>query len=313
VLKVDRYDPSRADQWNRFVATSRNGTFLFDRRYMDYHKNRFEDLSLVISKDDRIVALLPANRGDGSTLYSHRGLTYGGLIVQPDMTTPLMLDIFAAMAPALRDAAFAHMVYKTVPAIYRRTLGEDDLYALARVGATLLQRDTFSVIALDAPRTVQTRRKRGGAKARKTGVAISPAVALADFWPVLEARLAATHGATPVHSLDEIQRLQKSFPSNITVTAAVLDGEILAGLVLYDTGIVVRAQYIAASDRGQELGALDLLIQETCVRFESSRDYFDLGSSNAADGDGLNLGLIEFKEGFGARTVAHDIYQWDFA
>ena len=67
MLKVDRYDPSRADQWNRFVATSRNGTFLFDRRYMDYHKNRFEDLSLVISKDDRIVALLPANRGAGAS------------------------------------------------------------------------------------------------------------------------------------------------------------------------------------------------------------------------------------------------------
>ena len=25
------------DEWNEFVAQSKNGTFLIDRRYMDYH------------------------------------------------------------------------------------------------------------------------------------------------------------------------------------------------------------------------------------------------------------------------------------
>lgn len=40
--------------------------------------------------------------------------------------------------------------------------------------------------------------------------------------------------------------------------------------------------------------------------YYASKPYFDFGTS---DEDGkLNLGLIDQKEGFGARTVVHDHY-----
>ena len=44
---IRRYTPSLADEWNAFVAQSKNGTVLFDRRYMDYHADRFSDCSLL--------------------------------------------------------------------------------------------------------------------------------------------------------------------------------------------------------------------------------------------------------------------------
>ena len=37
MFEIRRYSADKADEWNAFVATSKNGTFLFDRRYMDYH------------------------------------------------------------------------------------------------------------------------------------------------------------------------------------------------------------------------------------------------------------------------------------
>ena len=46
-MDIRRYTPEKADEWNRFVAQSKNGTFLFDRRYMDYHADRFQDHSLM--------------------------------------------------------------------------------------------------------------------------------------------------------------------------------------------------------------------------------------------------------------------------
>jgi len=33
--------------------------------------------------------------------------------------------------------------------------------------------------------------------------------------------------------------------------------------------------------------------------------------SNEADGKNMNLGLIDFKEGFGGRSIKHDFYQLD--
>ena len=48
---------------------------------MDYHKDRFEDFSLLIYKGERLYALLPANIND-DVVYSHQGLTYGSFVLQ---------------------------------------------------------------------------------------------------------------------------------------------------------------------------------------------------------------------------------------
>ncbi len=79
-MDIKQYTPDCVDEWNQFVAESKNGTFLFDRRYMDYHQDRFRDHSLMFYQDGRLLAVLPAHV-DGDTLYTHRGLTYGGLVM----------------------------------------------------------------------------------------------------------------------------------------------------------------------------------------------------------------------------------------
>src|ERR1035437_885983 len=93
-MKVARYTPDHCEQWNAFLRRSKNGTFLFDRAYMDYHAHKFEDHSLLFS-DDRMVlrAILPGNRVE-ERLVSHGGLTYGGVVSDAAMTTPLMIELF---------------------------------------------------------------------------------------------------------------------------------------------------------------------------------------------------------------------------
>ena len=77
MITIERYSPERFDEWNNFVAASKNGTFLFDRRYMDYHSDRFSDFSLMFHDEKhRLVAVLPAN-AEGDVLQSHLGLTFG--------------------------------------------------------------------------------------------------------------------------------------------------------------------------------------------------------------------------------------------
>ncbi|HUR80134.1 MAG TPA: GNAT family N-acetyltransferase, partial [Thermoanaerobaculia bacterium] len=79
-VRAVRFTPDDAPAWNEFVRASRNGTFLFDRGYMDYHADRFEDRSLLFfDSADRLVAVLPAHRR-GTELISHGGLTYGGFV-----------------------------------------------------------------------------------------------------------------------------------------------------------------------------------------------------------------------------------------
>ena len=61
IYEVVKYSPSFYNDWNEFVMTSKNGTFLFHRDYMDYHKDRFEDFSLLVFCNNKLVSILPAN------------------------------------------------------------------------------------------------------------------------------------------------------------------------------------------------------------------------------------------------------------
>ena len=78
---IRKYQTSDYSLWNEFVANAKNATFLFHRDFMEYHQDRFEDFSLLIfDEKNTLKAILPANRVD-DVLYSHQGLTYGGLIL----------------------------------------------------------------------------------------------------------------------------------------------------------------------------------------------------------------------------------------
>ena len=58
-IEIIQYNELHKEEWDAFVKTSKNGTFLFERDYMDYHKERFTDASLMIYNDNRLCALLP--------------------------------------------------------------------------------------------------------------------------------------------------------------------------------------------------------------------------------------------------------------
>ena len=78
---IIKYTSDYYQIWNDFVANAKNATFLFNRDFMEYHSDRFEDNSLLIfDEKDKLVAIFPANR-IGNELFSHQGLTYGGLIL----------------------------------------------------------------------------------------------------------------------------------------------------------------------------------------------------------------------------------------
>jgi hypothetical protein len=312
-LHVQPFTKELAPGWDRFVAESKNGTFLFQRGYMDYHADRFTDASLVLEDAaGQWLALLPASR-DGARVSSHGGLTYGGLVSADSMTTPRMLAAFDAIRAHYSAEGVTSVHYKTIPHPYHRLPAEEDRYALFRQGATLVRRDVLSVVEPTNPGPVQSRRRRAAAKAAKAGVVVRRSTRWPDYWRLLAETLAARHAAAPVHSLDEIALLARRFPDQITLWLAELEGEPTAGVVVYDTGPVAHAQYTAANELGRETGSLDLLFLNLIGEAYRDRKAFDFGISNEDQGRVLNSGLIEQKEGFGARAVVHDFYDWRLA
>ena len=137
-LRAIPYSSEWATKWNEFVTNSKNGTFLLNRNYMDYHADRFEDCSIIIlNSEDKITALLPACRC-GDTATSHGGLTYGGWILPvKHMDASLMLCVWETMSAYYKTRGINKLIYKPVPWIYPAAPSDDDLYAIFRNSGTI--------------------------------------------------------------------------------------------------------------------------------------------------------------------------------
>ena len=312
MIEISRYTPADEPLWNRFVAESHNATFLHDRRFMDYHSDRFTDCSLIAREDGKVVALLPANAAEG-VLYSHQGLTYGGWLTQRrHFDAAVMLRVMDAAAAWMRAEGFARVVYKPVPYIYHAYPADEDLYALFRCGATLVESNLSAAIDLHDVLPFDRGNKSSVNKARKAGIITGKSDDYAAYWQLLGQVLQERHDTWPVHSLDEILLLQSRFPGNISLHTATLNGELLAGVVMFETPMVAHCQYIASSGKGRELKALALLFSELIEQAKSSgKRYFDFGISNEDHGRYLNEGLLQQKARLGGRGVVYNTYQWD--
>lgn len=308
-LRIEKYNPALKSTWDNFISSAKNSHFFFRRDYMEYHSDRFEDFSLLFWNDTDLIAILPANVKD-NTLYSHQGLSFGGFIVNNKMRTQTMIEIFDSLKIFLQEHKISKLIYKAMPKIYHQYPCEEDLYALTRNDAKIYRRDCSSTILLENPIAYQERRKRAIKKAIRANIKAGPSNNYTGYWQVLESILMQKYSRKPVHSLEEIQKLSNLFKDNIKLfTAEDSSGEVLAGTLIYDNPNTLHAQYLGSSDIGKELGALDLVIDSVLQHYDSSRKYFDFGISTEDDGKFLNVGLIDHKEGFGARATVNDFYE----
>ena len=311
------YEPADREIWNRFVKSSKNGTFLLDRGYMDYHSDRFTDCSLLFYKKGVLIALLPANlRKDEQTVQSHGGLTYGGLVTSASFTAEDALEVFSCAIEYMKNTLGVNRwIYAPIPYIYCSLPAEEDMYALFRNGATVRKTEVASVVDMANRIPFRDSRKYGISKAKKRGLQVVEGNFESDletFWNILGSLLHDKFDSKPVHTLDEMRLLQSRFPDNIKLYLVKDADKVLAGTVIYDTGTVARTQYIAASAEGKNCGALDMLFWNLLGETYSQRKYFDFGGSTLYGGNHLNEGLIFQKEGFGGRTVVFNTYEMLF-
>lgn len=307
MIEIKRYTPDDAEAWNLFVKESRNGTFLFDRGYMDYHSDRFEDCSLMAYRGGRMIGIFPASI-DGQTVVSHGGLTYGGLILSSKALYSDAEDFLRQAAEYYRSNGANGLIYKKVPYIYNRIPADEDLFALWRMGAGISGRQISSTIDLKNPPKFFNIRKQGIKKASRLGVTVEETTDYEPFWKVLTHNLMERYNRLPVHSHSEIQLLAGRFPENIRLFTATKDGRTLAGVVMFVTDRVAHAQYISANQEGKASGALDLVFSHLITEIFQDKQFFDFGISTEHGGQYLNESLLYQKEGFGGRAVMYDVY-----
>ena len=311
--RVEKYTKENRLAWDTFISGAKNATFLFARDFMEYHSDRFTDYSLLVYKDDLLYAVLPANIV-GDKLYSHKGLTYGSLVLSKSAKLLYTFEAFKALLAFLDAKAISTLELRNIPTFYN-TMPSDELsYFLFKANATLIKRDALMVIDTSTKIKFQKNRREGINKAKRNGLTIAVEHNFEGFWnEILIPNLQKKHGVSPVHSLEEIQLLAAKFPDHIKQVNVYKDNVIVAGTTLFLTKTTIHPQYVSGNSDKNAFGSLDLAYDYIINHFDSSKRYFDFNISSEENGTALNSGLIFWKESCGARTYVADNYLIDTA
>lgn len=313
-FEIKKYNIDDSITWDEICANSINGTFLHTRKFLSYHKDKFEDYSVMIYEHNKCVAILPAARDPSNETYlnSHPGITYGSLIHTGNIRGNTMITVFHKLKEYYSKEGFKNIIYKPTPLFYHENSAQDDIYALQILGAKRFRCDVSSTLDLKMDLNLSSRRKRGLKNAKKNNTKITEdAKYLNNYWEILEENLKEKFKTVPVHSYQEINLLRERFPNNIQCIFSLINNEVTAGIIIFINKKVIHAQYISSNYQGRFNSSLDYVFDYAIKKYRA-RDYkwFDFGISTKNNGLDLNEGLFKFKSEFGAGTTVYEFYNW---
>jgi hypothetical protein len=307
-IQVQQYLLENAAEWNAFVKQSVNGSFLLDRNFMDYHQERFEDHSLMMYLDGQLMCCIPAHVKDG-VFYSHRGLSYAGLMVSAAAVTNID-KIVDALLEYVKGLAFAKAELQLPPISYQ-FLNKEIAAVLEHKGFTPNRKLHNQSVALDQEIQVSPKKSTGYRNGKFEGLRMETTNDFRSFWEeVLTPQLAERYHSKPIHSLAEIELLASRFQKNIIQYNVYREDALLAGITFFIKGNIVKSQYTASSPEGLKTDAVAYIYMEAMKEFkEKGCSLMDYGTVNEKDGS-VNKGLQRFKKEMGCQE--EEWRRWEF-
>lgn len=309
-LQLIKYNNSHEIDWDKFVVSSTNASFIHLRKYINYHKDRFIDESLMIYNDNDLVAIFPCTHDiKTNSIISHPGLPYCGLIYknidffQIDMIINQIVNFF-------RSLGIIRIVYKLIPFNFCKSSNFEDEYVLYKNEFKLSRVDLNSVINLGHIHQKSKRRERSFQKSLKYNLTISNDLKNIDeFWNILSENLKVKFNTIPVHTIGEIKKLLNLFPKEILPFFVINDGLLVSGAICYSINNCFHIQYISSNKTGIDTCANDFLLTNiinSCL--DKNYRYFSFGISSYEDGQKINTSLLKFKSEFGSRIFLNKFY-----
>lgn len=306
---VKKYDQNDFEIWNDFVAQAKNATFLFHRDFMEYHKDRFEDFSLLVFEEDKLRAVLPANK-KGNSVYSHQGLTYGGLLYLSKLKAEKIEMVLDEILLFLKENKIEAFYYKPIPDFYFSEGNATIQFFLLKRNAVLERKEMNLAVNLSVPLQISKSKLKHFRRIENLDLDIIEEDNFYPFWEnILQPRLLEKFDTKPVHSKEEITLLKSKFPQNIKQFSAYRNDEIIAGITIFETKNVIKSQYGAISKTGEEFRALDFLFINLIHKYKrKGKQFFDMGIVNS-DTEDYNAGLLKQKEELGCSIYSQDFYK----
>ena len=307
-VSLRRFTEADDVAWNRLAAGARNPHFFFRRDYLGYHGRRFEDHSLMLWRSNRLLGAFPTHRC-GDRLVSHAGLSFGGLIMSAEARRADIAGFFDLLGDHMRGECLSALEYRRAPLPYWRSAGEEDLWELAARGARRIAVNVGAALAPSGPMAIGRTCRNELNRARASGFEFRND-SVDACWPIIMETLKRRHGATAVHSPEEIRLLADRFSENIRAYSVFSGLERLASVVAFISPSVTKLQYFGWRPEAADTGASEFLDMSIVEMARRDGRWVDFGTSMDPEKGGLKYGLHAVKEDCGARMVLCETYEW---
>lgn len=301
-IQIQKYSDHLHSDWDLFID-QHIGIFLFTRKFIRYHKDRFIDHSLLFYKNKSLIAVLPAWNVQNQ-LYSHPGLTFGGILFKKGLKNDIIHSVFKCFDNYVIKNNFERIIYKSIPSWYTLTAEHyylhQSFYQISRILVN-------HIIDLNKPLNFNAVRRR---EIKKFSATIDCRYEddVTNYYPFLERNIAAKFQNKPLHSLEDLMYLLSKFPQNIKAFCGYLNDNLVGLIILFIFKKVVKCQYISSSIDGNNHSIIPVMMNDLIDQFKTSHSYLDLGTS-MIENDKLNHSLAWFKESIGAIPVPVYIFE----
>ncbi|MEY8324139.1 GNAT family N-acetyltransferase [Lachnospiraceae bacterium 54-11] len=326
-LKIVKYSPEYEQKWDEFIQKlAVNGTFLQERRFLNYHAcGRFEDSSIIFIENGKIVALCPACiiYAEGKKVfYSHMGSTYGGIILDRQMLrADRIQNLLEVFENFLQDEGFEKCVLKQTMDIlceFSQALLEFFLYFRHyREFKELNLYIDYSKYNGDILKNFSKMKKRNVRKCISAGFELRLIEAegqIKEFHRILSVNL-MKYNKKPVHSVEELLDLKGRLNSEIEFYGAYLNGILMAGTMvfIYEKTKCAHTQYLASDLIYNDLNPMAYIYYSMVKLFyERKFKYLSWGIATEHAGIEVNYSLANNKEEYGSLHTINRIFEKSF-
>lgn len=325
-ITIKRYDLSLRDKWEDFVLNkSYNGTILQSRIFLEYHKDRFLDHSLVFLRGgNTIVAVCPACEeiDDGRKKFlSHKGSTFGGFVIGKEFNTITNAkEIVEVFNEYMKQNDFSYCLLKITGDVFCSNNNNLINYMLYRDGYGCYDELSFCIDIKNLKTDVVTNFKSKTRNLYKSSLKNNLILKQSDdkneieeLYKVLKRSL-EKYDAKPVHRLEELYDLKDNrLKDKMRFYTVWHEGEIIGGSVVFIINNVFHTQYLCANPDFLYLKPMDFLDGSLIILSQQEKfDYFSFGISTENHGYYLNETLAKFKEGFGSGFYTNKTYYKEF-
>jgi hypothetical protein len=318
-LAVQPHDPENDSEWNAFVEASPTGCLFQDLVFLGYHPpERFAFSHLEVRRDGALVAVLPGGVSEDNVFRSPLGASTGGPALAPRLSASDVIEIIQALQNYACRQAWRRVEITLPPPVTRNQPSQIIEFALHRCGFALVHRWMHLIISLAETQgserynqLFQSRRRSYVRANRRKGVVVGEhGIEALPYFLEVFAKTYERHDALPTHTSEEIRDLMQRWPERVRLWLATADDVTLAGVLLFHLNPRTAYTFYICdqSSYRDKHGMTALMASMIDALADRGIAYLDLGPS--ASDFHFNDGVVNFKEGIGARPFCRDQYSW---